>query len=170
VRMPATQDPLGLQAPSWAEELQDSRNDYFVYTQPVVTRHSVVYRHKNIVYCRSILNGSKRWSFELGGRVVMQNWHERQYPAEDVLVQDGIVVAPIYKVGPSLVALDEISGQLRWTYGPISASTEEEANMRFECAPAGGDRMVRRRSSRPVGPRGRLRRGSIHAGDARRRG
>ncbi|MBE7466694.1 MAG: PQQ-binding-like beta-propeller repeat protein [Planctomycetes bacterium] len=137
-----TLDPLALQQPSWREELADSRRDQFVYTQPVVTEHSVIYRHKNMIYCRSLLNGAKRWLCDLGGRVVWQNWFERQYPMEDVLVQDGLVFTPLYKVGPSLAALDEITGQVRWTFGPMSASNEEEARMRFECAPAGGDRTV----------------------------
>lgn len=141
-RCTPTLDPLALQRPSWREELADSRRDQFVYTQPVVTEHSLIYRHKNMIYCRSLLNGAKRWMCDLGGRVVWQNWFERQYPMEDVLVQDGLVFTPLYKVGPSLAALDEITGQVRWTYGPMSASTEEESRMRFECAPTGGDRTV----------------------------
>ncbi|MGQ9660910.1 MAG: outer membrane protein assembly factor BamB family protein [Kiritimatiellia bacterium] len=44
----------------------------------------------------------------------------------------------MYKVGPSLVALDEVTGQVKWAYGPMVASSEEEARMRFEATPAGG--------------------------------
>ncbi|KKM93019.1 hypothetical protein LCGC14_1212640 [marine sediment metagenome] len=78
----------------------------------------------------------------LGGRAVWQNKNERQYPQEDVLVQDGLVFTVINKAGPSLLALDEVTGQLRWAYGPMVASSPEEAQMRFEAAPTGGPRTV----------------------------
>lgn len=139
---PPTQDPLGLKPPVWDVELPGSRRDNYVYTQPVVTENSVIYRHKNIVYCRSILNGSLRWQSALGGRAVWQSIPERQYPMEDVLVQDGLVFTSISKAGPSLVALDEVTGQLRWAYGPMAAADVEQSRMRFECAPAGGPRTV----------------------------
>lgn len=140
--LPPTADPLGLQEPVWKATLPGSRLDYFVYSQPVVTNDSVIYRHKNVVYCRSILNGAPRWTNDLGGRAVWQDWHERQYPQEDVLVQDGLVFTTIHKSGPSLVALDEVTGQLRWAYGPLAAANEEESRMRFEAAPAGGPRTI----------------------------
>lgn len=140
--LPPTQDPLALQEPVWQASLPGSRLDFFVYTQPVVTGDSVIYRHKNIVYCRSILNGELRWTNDLGGRAVWQDWYERLYPQEDVLVQDGLVFTTINKAGPSLVALDEVTGQLKWAYGPMAAANEEEARMRFEAAPAGGPRTV----------------------------
>ncbi|MFO7900917.1 MAG: PQQ-binding-like beta-propeller repeat protein, partial [Planctomycetota bacterium] len=142
VCFPPTDDPLGLADPVWKVGLPASRGKVRVFYQPVVTRDSVIYRHMNIVYCRSILNGELRWKNDLGGRVSWQNRGERQYPNEDVLVQDGLVFAPMHKVGPSLVALDEVTGQLRWAHGPVTASTLEEARMRFEAAPAGGPRTV----------------------------
>ncbi|MFO7900240.1 MAG: PQQ-binding-like beta-propeller repeat protein, partial [Planctomycetota bacterium] len=140
--LPPTTDPLALKEPVWSFRLPGSRRDRFVYSQPAVTTNSVIYRHKNIVYCHSILNGELRWKFDLGGRAVWQNGRERQYPREDVLVQDGLVFTAVSKGGPSLVALDEVSGQLRWAYGPMVASTVEESRMRFETAPAGGPRTV----------------------------
>jgi len=139
---PPTTDPLGVAVPTWKARLPGSRHDFFVYAQPVVTGNSVVYRHKNVVYCRSILTGEPRWINDLGGRAKWQNWHERQHPLEDVLVQDGLVFTVISKGGPSLVALDLVTGQLKWAFGPMVASTEEEARMRFEAAPAGGPRTV----------------------------
>lgn len=139
---PPSTDPMALEEPVWKVPLPGSRLDFFVYSQPVVTRDSVLYRHKNIVYCRSILNGEPRWTNDLGGRANWQNWEERQYPQEDLLVQDGLVFTAINKVGPSLVALDEVTGQLKWAYGPMVAATEEEARMRFEAAPAGGPRTI----------------------------
>ncbi|MFW6108149.1 MAG: PQQ-binding-like beta-propeller repeat protein, partial [bacterium] len=139
---PPSPDPLAIQEPVWSERLAGSRNDFYVYSQPVVTEHSVIYRHKNIVYARSILTGEARWINDLGGRAKWQTWEERQYPQEGVLVQDGLVFTVISKGGPSIVALDEVTGQLRWAYGPMVASTKAEARMRFEAAPAGGPMTV----------------------------
>jgi outer membrane protein assembly factor BamB len=135
---PATQDPLGVEAPVWRRPLPGTRRDFYVYTQPVVTGNSVVYRHKNIVYSRSILTGELRWQNDLGGRAGWQHGGALRYPQEDALVQDGLVFTVVSKGGPSLVALDEVTGQLRWAYGPMVASTVEESRMRFEAAPAGG--------------------------------
>ena len=139
---PPSTDPLALKDPVWRSPLSGSRLDFLVTSEPVVSRDSVIYRHKNIVYCRSILNGEPRWINDMGGRANWQDWSERQYPREDVLVQDGLVFTAINKSGPSLVALDEVTGQMKWAFGPMVASTEDEARMRFESAPAGGPRTV----------------------------
>jgi len=133
-----TPDPLGIVEPEWENDLLASRNDYFVYAQPVITDTSVIIRHKNIIYSYSIINGNLRWKNEMGGRAVWQDWFQRQYPLEDMVVQDGVVVTPIFKGGSSLIALDEITGQIKWSYGPMSASEGDESLMRFECAPTGG--------------------------------
>ncbi len=139
---PPSTDPLGLNEPVWETPLPGSRTAVTVFTQPTVTSRSLIYRHKNIVYSRSILSGELDWVNDMGGRVNWQNYHQRQYPHERILVQDGLVFTPMYKVGPSLMALDEVTGQLKWAYGPVVASNEEESNMRFETAPAGGPRTV----------------------------
>ncbi|MGQ9661413.1 MAG: outer membrane protein assembly factor BamB family protein [Kiritimatiellia bacterium] len=136
--MPPTTDPLGIREPVWEEPLPGARDDVYVYSHPVVTDNSVIYRFKNIVCCHSLLNGELRWMQDIGGRVRWQNWAERQYPQEDLLVQDGMVFTPLYKVGPTLVALDQTTGRIRWAYGPMVAAIEEETKMRFEAAPAGG--------------------------------
>ena len=140
--LPPTNDPLSIAEPVWTRRLPGSRSDFFVYTQPIVTDKSIIYRHKNIIYCRSILNGEPRWTNSLGGRVIWQSWQGRHFPMEDALVQDGLVFTTIHKGGPSLVALDEVTGQLRWAYGPMVASTIDETRMRFGAAPAGGPRTV----------------------------
>jgi outer membrane protein assembly factor BamB/tetratricopeptide (TPR) repeat protein len=140
--MPPTTDPMGLTAPVWSVDMPGSRLDSVVYAQPVVTKQSVIYRHKNILYCYSLLSGQLRWKNDLGGRVTWQDWNEQMYPQEDILVQDGIVFTAMSKVGPTLVALDEVTGQMKWAYGPMVATTTEEALMRFETAPAGGPRTV----------------------------
>ncbi len=139
---PPTDDPLGLEPPVWTERLPGTRDEFHVFTHPTITRDSVIYRHKNLIYCRSLLSGEMRWLNDLGGRATWQNWRERQFPQEDVLVQDGLVMTAINKAGPSLVALDEVTGQLRWAYGPMVAATEEQARIRFETAPTGGPRTV----------------------------
>lgn len=131
-------DPMGVQSGVWRDELAGARNDQIVYSQPVVTSRSVLYRHKNIVYCRSILNGGVLWANNLGGRVVWQNRRERQYPLDGLVAQDGLVFTVMHKVGPSVVALDEVTGQLKWAYGPMVAATREESLMRFEATPASG--------------------------------
>jgi len=137
-RFPPTTDPLGLTVPEWENSLLASRRDFYVYAQPVITDTSVILRHKNIIYSYSLINGNLRWKNDIGGRAVWQNWFERQYPLEDIVIQDGVVVTPLIKGGSSLVALDEITGQIRWSYGPMSASDGDESLMRFECAPTGG--------------------------------
>jgi len=145
---PPTADPLALARPVWKHTLPGAQvigwrnQEHFVFSQPVISGNSVIYRHKNVLYCRSVLSGELRWKNDLGGRAVWQNRNERQYPMEDVVVQDGLVFSVVSKGGPSLVALDEVTGQLKWAYGPMVASTEEEARMRFEAAPAAGPRTI----------------------------
>jgi outer membrane protein assembly factor BamB/tetratricopeptide (TPR) repeat protein len=142
VQMPPTTDPLGVTPPVWQRTLPGSRRDVLVNTHPVVTDKSVVYRHKNIVYCHSILNGELRWVNDLGGRVNWQDWENSQFCQEDVLVQDGVVVAPVHKVGPTLTAFDEITGRLKWAYGPMVSLTPEESSLRFESGAAGSPMTV----------------------------
>lgn len=139
---PAPGDVLATGAPQWTVGLPASWRDNWVYAQPVVTEHSVLYRHKNVLYCRSLLTGELRWKNDLGGRATWQNRNERLYPLEDILVQNGMVFTPMHKIGPSLVALDEVTGSLQWAFGPMAASSEEEARMRFESAPAWGPQTV----------------------------
>ena len=139
---PPTDDPLGLKQPVWEKRLWARAMEGYVFTQPVVTDNSLIYRHANVLYCRSILNGELRWRNDTGGRVRWQSPGARRYPMEDTLVQDGKVFTPMRKVGPTLVALDEITGQIAWAYGPMVAGSEEEIRMRFETAPAGGPMTV----------------------------
>jgi tetratricopeptide (TPR) repeat protein len=93
---PPTEDPLALESPVWRFSLPGNRRAFFSYVQPVATGNSVLYRHKNVVCSRSILTGELRWKNDTGGRVTWQNGRERQYPMEDVLVQDGLVFTPMY--------------------------------------------------------------------------
>ena len=133
-----TTDPLGLKVPVWSKP--KGGGGLTVDTLPVITERSVIYRHLNRIYCRSILNGELRWINDLGGRVSWESRYKNR--REDILVHDGMVFTPMYKNGPTLVALDEITGQLKWSYGPMSASTEDEATMRFRTAPTAGPSTV----------------------------
>jgi len=135
---PPSEDPMGLRKPVWARDLGGSRDALFVFTQPVVTEHSVVYRHRNILYSRSLLNGELRWRFDDGGRRTWQGQSPGQQPMDDIVVGNGLVYAPLFRQGANLVAIDEITGQLRWSYGPMSAATEEEQMMSFGASPATG--------------------------------
>ena len=58
MHMLPTSDPLGLKKPVWSKPKPGG--GLTVDTQPVVTDRSVLYRHLNILYCRSLLNG-ERW-------------------------------------------------------------------------------------------------------------
>jgi outer membrane protein assembly factor BamB/tetratricopeptide (TPR) repeat protein len=137
-RMPPTSDPLALKTPNWTAPVL--AGGMSVDTQPVVTDRSVIYRDRNVIVCRSLLNGEVRWQNDSAGQV---NWRPfYRHRREDILVHEGQVFTPMHKFGPSLVALDETTGQIKWSYGPMSASTEEEANMNFRTAPAGGPAAV----------------------------
>ena len=140
MHMIPTHDPYAVKDPVWKTILDGSHGDFHVRFNPAVTEKSVIYRHKNIVYCRSLLNGELRWKNDLGGRVDWQT--RRRVYVENILVHDGMVFTPMYKNGPTLMALDETTGQLKWSYGPMLASTRDEALMRFKSAPAAGPSTV----------------------------
>ena len=142
VRFEPTADAAALGEPVWSVPLPGARGDHYVFTQPVVAGDSVLYRHKNIVYCRSILNGEARWTCDLGGRVSWQNAGERMYPMEELVVMDGMVYTNLFKAGASLVALDLTTGQLRWASGRMAPATRDDMRMRYEAAPAIGPRTV----------------------------
>ena len=119
-----------------------SGKDFSVYSQPVVTHNSVIYRHKNIVYCRSIFTGELRgrtiWAAASPGRVERNGSIRRK----TCWSRTAWCSRRCTRRGPTLVALDETTGQLRWAYGPMIAATKEESQMRFEAAPAGGPRTM----------------------------
>jgi outer membrane protein assembly factor BamB len=141
--LPPTADPLGLERPVWRERLTERPlRGGVVYSHPVVTDNSVIYRYKNTVYCRSVLNGELRWKNDLGGRASWQSYRQVQLLQEQIVVRGGLVFTPLHKVGPSLVALDEVTGELRWAHGPMAPASPAEAKMRFEAAPACRSRTV----------------------------
>jgi len=139
---PPTDDPLNLKPAVWQVALPASHRDWSVLFYPVATKDSLIYRHRNIVYCRSLLSGGLRWQNDVGGRVVWENQDDCFYPSEEVLVQDGLVFTNMYKGGASLVALEEVTGRLRWAHGPIAPVTEEDVRTSYFACPAGGRRMI----------------------------
>ncbi len=137
---PPIDDALAIRKPVWKKPMISSMEENTVFSHPVVTNDSVIYRRKNIVFCRSIFNGEIRWKNDMGGRT---SWQSGNRPTEErVLVQDGLVFTVIKKGRPSLIAMDEITGRVKWSYGAVSASTSEESAMRFKTAPAGGPATV----------------------------
>ena len=142
VRLPPPTDEMALDEPVWSAPLPGARGSYYVFTHPLIVDDSVLYRHKNIVTCRSILNGEPRWTFDTGGRVTWQSDDDRMYPPEELVVSDGIVFTNLFKAGPSLAALDLITGQLRWASGPMAPATRDDTRTRYEAAPAIGPRTI----------------------------
>jgi outer membrane protein assembly factor BamB/tetratricopeptide (TPR) repeat protein len=139
---PPTDDPLNLKPAVWQDPLPVAHRDVLVNFYPVVTEDSIIYRHKNIVYCRSLLSGAYRWVNDLGGRVVWDNLADAFFPTEEVLVQDGLVFTNLYKGGASLAALDQVTGRLRWANGPVAPVTEEDNRTSYFACPAGGRRTI----------------------------
>ncbi|MBM4031578.1 MAG: hypothetical protein FJ291_07295 [Planctomycetes bacterium] len=116
---------------------------------PVVAGNSLLYKDKNIVYCRSLLTGDLKWEYAEGGlvwdfeRATGGQWSWRdEYPYQDLVVADGMVYTFIVRGGPSLVALDLVTGERRWAAGPMAASSKAELDDRYAARPAvGGGRV-----------------------------
>ncbi len=139
---PPTADAINTDPPVWRQLMPVSHRDLSIYTYPVATKDSLIFRHKNIVYCRSLISGALRWKNDLGGRVRWWNQSDAFFPSEEVLVKDGLVFTNMYKGGASLVALDEVTGRLRWAHGPIAPVTEEDGRTSYFACPVGGRRAV----------------------------
>jgi len=112
---------------------------------PVVAGNSLLYKDKNIVYCRSLLTGDLKWEYAEGGlvwdfeRLGTGRWSAYEYyPYQDLAVHDGMVYTFIVKGGPSLVALDLTTGERRWAAGPMAAASKSELDDRYAARPAVG--------------------------------
>ncbi|HUT33173.1 MAG TPA: PQQ-binding-like beta-propeller repeat protein [Planctomycetota bacterium] len=116
---------------------------------PVVAGNNLLYKDKNIVYCRSVLTGDLKWEYAEGGlvwdfeRTAGGPWSGRdEYPYQDLVVHDGMVYTFIVRGGPSLVALDLVTGERRWAAGPMAAASKAELDDRYAARPAvGGGRV-----------------------------
>ncbi|PCJ58613.1 MAG: hypothetical protein COA79_12705 [Planctomycetota bacterium] len=135
-------DKMALEEPTWKKKLKATSKDHYIYSKPVFTPESVLYRYKNIVYCRSILSGTLRWKYDLGGRLVWQVRNESTYPSESLVISDGLVFTNIYKNGASLVALDLVTGELKWATGPMAPTNIRDTKMRYESAPIAGPQTI----------------------------
>lgn len=131
-----TTDPVAAADPAWRVSLPDSQRDFAVYTHPVVTADSVLFRNKNILYCHSLINGMLRWKWDLGGRVSIQQPGEQVYRMEDALVRDNLVYTNVLKSGFSLAALELNTGQIKWAAGALAPVRPQDMLTRYEAAPA----------------------------------
>ncbi|MCX7803873.1 MAG: PQQ-binding-like beta-propeller repeat protein [Planctomycetota bacterium] len=135
----------------WQAPLPYARNDQIPFCFPWVAGNRIFYKHKNGLFARSLLTGEEKWVFAPGGFL---DWFDseidpgnfgpywRFYPDQDVLVHDGLVFASVYKGGPNLVAVDMLTGQLRWVAGPMAAVSDRDFRMRFLCHPTAGPNCV----------------------------
>ncbi|MBM4039041.1 MAG: tetratricopeptide repeat protein, partial [Planctomycetes bacterium] len=128
--------PLG--SPNWGDEPE---------ARPWVTATDVVYKDMNVLYSRSLLTGETNWVFSPGGSSfdwdryttnIWARWYVEFCPRQSILLHEGVVLANMFVYGPSLVAVDEYTGRLLWSKGPMAAATEDEWLDRYQAAPAPG--------------------------------
>ena len=112
---------------------------------PTIAGNNLLYKDKNIVYCRSLLTGDLKWEYAEGGLVWDFErsgggpWSGRdEYPYQDLVAYDGMVYTFIVRGGPSLVALDLVTGERRWAAGPLAAASRAEQDDRYAARPAVG--------------------------------
>lgn len=149
--------PIDRQTFVWSEPLPDARGQWYVRALPWIAGNYVYYQHHNGIFCRSLLTGKLNWSYVPGGLLDwfdVEGLNRRPHPPfggakspdyhgeSDLLVHDGLVFASIVKDGPSLVALDAVTGQVRWTAGAITSAAEIDRNTRYLTAPAPGPNVV----------------------------
>ncbi len=109
---------------------------------PWVTETDLIYKDMNVLYSRSLLTGEINWIFGPGGssfdsdRYTTRPDRTTFYPSQAILVHDGVVFAHLYVYGPSLVAVDQYTGRLLWSKGPIAATSEDEWLDRYQASPA----------------------------------
>ncbi|MBA4389168.1 MAG: hypothetical protein C0404_14440, partial [Verrucomicrobia bacterium] len=116
---------------------------------PWATEADLIYKNMNILFSRSLLTGDINWSFGPGGSTFdwdrsPAGWKSRTFfdPVQSILVHDGVVFASMFVYGPSLVAVDQYTGQQLWAKGPMAAQTEDEWLDRYQASPAAGRGMV----------------------------
>jgi len=131
-------DLRALDEPIWRVAHGSSPREPDVFTQPVVYRDSLLYRHRNVVVCRSLLNGRERWRMDLGGYRSWQRPKDHYETQEDLRVLGNTVFANLKQAGASLLALDFVTGEIRWAAGPIAPLDAEDRQRRYEAAPAVG--------------------------------
>ncbi|MBA4387707.1 MAG: hypothetical protein C0404_06980, partial [Verrucomicrobia bacterium] len=149
-------DPMPYQFPAnrgeWEAKLGHRPLDFPRCAEPDVlpwaTENDLIYKDMNILYSRSLLTGAMNWVFGPGGSSFDWdrfggNHHRTSYnPSQAILVHDGVVFAAMFVYGPSLVAVDQFTGQQLWAKGPMAAQTEDDWLDRYQAAPAAGRGMV----------------------------
>lgn len=137
----------------WSESNPQPQREWYVRAQPWVAGNHLYYLHHNVLYCRSILSGKLNWNYGPGGAldwfdVAISNYSNQHHtvpqyhPESDLLLHDGLVFASIVKEGPSLVAVDQATGQMRWAKGAFAATSDAERDTRYLAPPAAGPSVV----------------------------
>ena len=135
-----------------------AKGDALPFHLPWIVGNDFYYKHYNRVYCRSLVSGEQRWECDLGllNRYVRRlttcsngngTGSDRDPPLqtfvqadEDILVDDACVYANLRIFGPheSLVALDRVTGTLRWSAGPFRPQSEDDLSRNYDGTPALG--------------------------------
>ncbi len=150
---PEPKKPMGRTEFVWTEANPQPQREWYVRALPWVAGNSIYYLHHNGLFCRSILTGKLNWSYAPGGLFdafdATNLSHATRFrstinyhPESDLLLHDGLVFASVLKEGPSLVAVDQGTGQLRWTKGAFAATTDAERNTRYLAPPAAGPNVI----------------------------
>ncbi|OAI49000.1 hypothetical protein AYO44_00945 [Planctomycetaceae bacterium SCGC AG-212-F19] len=145
--------PVGRTEFVWSEANPQPQREWYVRALPWIANNSIYYLHHNMLYSRSILSGKLNWFYAPGGmfdgfdatnlqHASGMRSSVRYHPESDLLIHDGLVFASILKEGPSLVAVDQTTGQLRWAKGAFAATTDVERNTRYLAAPAAGPNVL----------------------------
>jgi outer membrane protein assembly factor BamB/tetratricopeptide (TPR) repeat protein len=139
-------------APGATQDDRPSDGELLPFHNPSVSGHSIFYKHYNRIYCRSIVTGRLRWSFEVGpvdrditrlvewGKSKSYRWITQWYSDQGILVDEERVYANVRAYGrrDSLVALDRVTGEMRWGAGAIRPLDENDMTMRYDATPALG--------------------------------
>jgi len=150
---PDPREPVGRTEFVWSEANPQPQREWYVRALPWIAGNSIYYLHHNALFCRSILTGKLAWSYGPGGlfdgfdatnlqHAAQMKSTVRYHPESDLLLHDGLVFASMLKEGPSLVAVDKTTGQLRWAKGAFAATTDTERNTRYLASPAAGPNVV----------------------------
>jgi hypothetical protein len=148
--LPEPSVPIDRREFVWSEALPRPEREWYVRALPWIAGNYVYYLHHNVLFCRSVLTGKLNWQYAPGGLLdsfdttPLSRFHTSPsfHPESDLLIQDGLVYASVFKDGPSLVAVDRITGQLRWAKGAIVASDDQERDTRSIAAPAPGRNVI----------------------------
>ncbi|HUV38963.1 MAG TPA: PQQ-binding-like beta-propeller repeat protein, partial [Planctomycetota bacterium] len=159
--------PLAM-APQANSDDEASRGEALPFHLPWVVGNDLYFKHYNRIWCRSIVTGELRWVYDLGPleRMVRRlpvarygrEFATLSYAEQDILVDEDLVFANVQVYGrrESLVALDRVTGELRWAAGPIRPMDEDDLVTCYDATPALGRQAVYAPWSRDRGEGGDL--------------